>query len=105
MWCFLEASMKFGRNSTTEKSAINSDIEWSLRRLVARGVPLGERLVEAFIAEHRGVHINAQALSCRAVLDIALPYTDRDVLSIASRIPLALKINNSLNRSVLLTTS
>ena len=85
--------------------SINSDIEWSLRRLVARGVPLGERLVEAFIAEHRGVFINTQALSCRAGLDVALPYADRDVLSLASRIPLGLKINNSLNRLVLLTTS
>lgn len=83
-------------------SAMNSDIENSLRRLINRGIQGPDQLIEAFITEHRGSqYITSQMLSCRAYLDVAIPFADRELLSLASRIPLRAKLHNALNRRVL----
>jgi asparagine synthetase B (glutamine-hydrolysing) len=82
--------------------ALNGEIETALNRLESRGIGTGNQLVEAFIAEHRGAqYINAQLTSCRAHLDVALPFGERGVFQLASRIPLSDKIQNRLNRALL----
>src|SRR5204863_7321007 len=76
---------------------INGDIEITLARFKDRGISSGNQLIEAFITEHRGSqYINTQLLSCRASLDVFTPFGERDLLTLASRIPLATKVHNSL---------
>ena len=83
-------------------ASVNADIEAALRRLERRGVATGDELVEAFVTEQRGTqYINAQILSCRAEVDIAMPYTDRELLALSTRIPVKTKIHNTLNRAML----
>ena len=83
-------------------ASVNADIEAALRRLEHRGVATGDELVEAFVTEQRGTqYINAQLLSCRADVDVALPYTDRELLALSTRIPVKTKIHNTLNRAML----
>ena len=84
------------------KEAMNGDIESSMRRFTDRGVQTSDQLVEAFITEHRASqYINAQVLSCRAYLDVSIPFADQEFFAQASRIPLTAKLHNSLNRQVL----
>jgi len=65
-------------------------------------VVTGDELVEAFVTEQRGTqYINAQILSCRANLDVTMPYTDRALLALSTRIPVKTKIHNTLNRAML----
>ena len=82
--------------------AINEDLEVSIQRLTDRGVKSPEILIEAFIAEHRATqYINSQILSCRASLDIALPFCDNELLDLSGKIPLAHKVQNILTRDLL----
>ena len=84
------------------KDAINADIDATLERFKERGIANSDQLLEAFITEHRtSQYINAQLLSCRASLDVSIPFGDRDVLALASRIPLTTKIHNAVNREML----
>jgi hypothetical protein len=84
------------------RERMNADIEMALNRLDKRGVRGEITRVEAFVSEHRGTqYINAQLLSCRARLDVALPYAGEQLLTLASRIPLSVKIHNALNREML----
>ncbi len=81
---------------------VNADIEGAVDRLASRGIVSGDQLIEAFVGEHRGTQfINAQILSCRGYVDVALPFTDREFLYTTSRIPINTKIHNSLNREML----
>lgn len=91
------------RDSITENiHRINSDIDEALLRLSNRGVTDAERLIEAYISEHRGTQvINSQILSMRAHLDVALPFCHQDLLLLASRIPLRTKIHNAVNQEML----
>ena len=85
------------------KEAINADIEETLARFKNRGIDSTEQLIEAFITEHRGSqYINSQMLSCRAFIDISLPFGDQESFVLASRIPLNTKLYNALNREILL---
>ncbi len=94
----------FWENLPHSTEALNADINLTLQRFVKRGIVTADQLIEAFIAEHRGSqYISAQIRSCRGNLDIAIPFADRDLLFIASRIPLTRKIHNSLNRKILLS--
>jgi hypothetical protein len=84
------------------KKAMNRDIENSILRFIDRGVQTSDQLVEAFITEHRGSqYINAQMLSCRAYVDVSIPFADRDFFTLASRIPITAKLHNALNRGML----
>jgi hypothetical protein len=79
-------------------AALNADIEGDIARLTTRGVTAPAKLIEAFIAEHRGAqYISSQLLSCRAHVDIAMPFADQNLLLLASQIPAEMKIQNSLN--------
>lgn len=81
---------------------INEDLEVSINRLLARGIKNPESLVEAFISEHRATqYINSQILSCRASLDIALPFCDNELLDFSWQIPMEKRIHNTLNRKLL----
>lgn len=83
-------------------SAINADIDSSLTRLRQRGIITADQIIEAFISESRGSqYINAQILSCRAYLDIAIPFTYRPLVLFASRVPFPKKVHNRLNRHIL----
>lgn len=84
------------------RKTMNGDIECTLNRYIDRGVQSSDQLVEAFIAEHRGSqHINSQMLSCRAYLDVSIPFADREFLLQTSRMPIAAKLHNTLNRRLL----
>ena len=84
------------------QKAMNGDIEGSLKSFIDRGVQTSDQLVEAFITEHRGSqYVNSQMLSCRAYLDVSIPFADRDFFTQASRIPITAKFHNALNRRVL----
>lgn len=81
---------------------LNQDIVADVQRLRVRGVSSPERLLEAFISEHRGSHfINAQLLSARAFVDVALPFADDELLAAAAATPIDVKIHNRLNRQML----
>jgi len=81
----------------------NAEIESSLRRLQRRGIERPDRLIEAFVSQHRvSQYIAAQTTSARTAVDICVPLADRRFMHFASRIPLAEKLNNSLNRGILL---
>lgn len=81
---------------------LNTDIDRAVGRLVQRGIFNSDQLIEAFISEHRGSqYINAQLLSCRAHVDIAIPFANQELVAFASGIPLAMKIHNRLNRKML----
>ena len=70
--------------------------------MVRRGVVGVEALIEAYLTEGRAAqYISAQLLSCRGVLDVGVPFVDRALLLSASRVPLATKIHNRLNRHIL----
>jgi hypothetical protein len=95
-------SRSFWENLPAATEALNADITTTLRRLEKRGITTANQLAEAFVAENRGAQfISAQLLSCRTSVDIALLLGDRDLLLLASRIPLNVKIQNSLNRDIL----
>ncbi|MCA9421705.1 MAG: hypothetical protein KC592_11840 [Nitrospira sp.] len=82
--------------------AMNEDLENSVQRLIDRGITSPEILIEAFIAEHRGSqYINSQILSCRASLDISLPFCDNDLLDISGQIPMIEKTQNILTCELL----
>jgi hypothetical protein len=92
----------FWENLPAATEAVNADIATTLRRLEKRGITTTDQLVEAFLAENRGTQaINSQLLSCRTSVDIALPFGDRDLLLLASRILLNTKLHNSLHRNIL----
>lgn len=81
---------------------LNDGVKTGLKRFRRRGVVSAEQMIEAFVSEHRGTqYINAQMLSCRSMVNVAIPYGDRDLLSLASRIPLTTKFHNSLNQLIL----
>jgi hypothetical protein len=83
--------------------AINADIEGELARLKQRGVQDAPQALEAFITETRGSqYITAQLLSIRAHCDVSMPFADRAALTLASRIPMPLKVHNQINRALLL---
>jgi len=82
--------------------AMDADLARDVERLRARGITRQEQLVEAFISEHRGTqYINGQALAARAWLDVSLPFADRALLELASRVPLAAKVQNAFHRRIL----
>jgi hypothetical protein len=82
--------------------AINADIETDLQRLRRRGIETPSQLLEAFITEHRGGHyINAQLLSVRPFCDVSLPFADRSVLEVTTRIPVRAKVHNVANQALL----
>ena len=82
--------------------AMNGDIEKDFSRLLARGVLEPDKLVEAFQTEHKASHqFISQILSCRARMDIAIPFIDREYLFLVSQIPIEMRIHNSLNRLML----
>jgi Asparagine synthase len=88
--------------SSDVKRCICDDVEKALTRLDDCGIATGNHFVEAFIAENRGSqYINSQLLSCRASLDIAMPFVDQELLKLSSCIPLSIRVHNSLNREIL----
>lgn len=84
------------------RGMFRSDILEYVTLLYERGVSTEERLVEAFLTEHRGAqYIHGQLRSSRAALDVAAPFADEEFLVFASRLPLGHKLHNRVNQSVL----
>jgi hypothetical protein len=84
------------------RESINADIRADLERLRQRGIDTAERMVEAYVTEHRGSqYIGAQLRSCRSYVDVAMPFADREVLRLASCIRISEKIHNGVNRRML----
>ncbi|TVP42063.1 MAG: hypothetical protein EA350_17705 [Gemmatimonadales bacterium] len=78
--------------------SVNQDIA----RLERRGVSSQQRLIEAFVSEHRGSQfIGTQALSARTRADVSLPFIDRELLQAALRAPLRARFHNQLNQEML----
>ena len=98
-WCLRR---EFLGDSAVRIAEIGASVKGDLERLVDRGIDDPTRLLEAYIAEHRGSHyINAQLLSCRGDLDVAAPFIDRELLCFASRLPFKQKIHNRINQLML----
>jgi hypothetical protein len=92
------------RSAPLLRETINADIHANISRLVDRGIYTSDQIVEAYISENRGTqYINSQLLSCRAVLDVAMPFVDQELLLSASRTPISVKIHNRLNQQMLKT--
>ena len=101
-WYMAETSWP-GANTTL--GAMKNDVETGLDAIVQRGVRGTDELIEAYITERRAAqYISAQLLSCRAVLDVGMPFIHRALLLRASRVPLSTKIHNRLNRDILAGT-
>jgi hypothetical protein len=84
------------------QSATNTDIESELDRLLKRGIPTIEQLVEAFTSEHRGAfYVGAQLLSAGHNRGISAPFARSKVLQQSTRLPLTTKVHNRLNRQIL----
>lgn len=81
---------------------IDSDVRQSVHRYRNRGIESGNRLLEAFITEHRGMgHIAEQALSARGKVDIVLPFADRPIMEEATSIPMNHRIHNRLTKALI----
>jgi len=93
---------EYWKNFPELKSEINADIETSLNRFKMRGIRYADQLMDAFITEFVDSQYSmGQLLSCRAMLNIAIPFGDQEMLNLASQIPLSIKIHNSLNQTIL----
>lgn len=87
---------------TAAATELTEDVEKALTQLVARGISDTDRLIEAFLSEHRGAHyINAQMLSMRSHVDVAMPFCRRSVISLAASIPLSAKLHNAASLRLL----
>lgn len=92
----------FDHSVPGKRERINEEIRSALHRLRARGIRRPTRLVEACISEHRGSqYIAGQTVSLRTAVDVALPFADRELLHLASRIPAERKAHNAVNRGLL----
>lgn len=92
----------FQRSIHDRQARINEDLRESLRRLHDQGIERVERLIEACVTEHRGSqYIAGQSASCRAAVDVSIPFSHRSLLHTASRVPTHLKVHNRLNRRML----
>jgi hypothetical protein len=92
----------FFKNPDDHNQAARADCEYDLQRLKQRGVTNTDKLVEAFISEHRGTqYMEAQPLACRTDLDVNIPYIDRTLLSVACQIPFRFKFHNAVHRTIL----
>lgn len=81
---------------------MNNDIDSAWQDIEKLGTENREQLMEAFVALTRGSrYINQQILSCRTDLDVALPFIDIDLLTLASQIPQSAKIHNTISRRLL----
>ena len=97
---YLKSEYQTAIDSPTER--MTEDVERALGRLRARGVEGTMAQIEAFITEHRGVqYINQQLLSCRAFMDVALPFAGGELYQLSTEIPLPVKVHNTLNRRML----
>ena len=95
-------SRTFWESVPRAAEAVNADLEVALQRLADRGVEGLEAMIEAFVTEQRGSHyINAQVLSCRAELDVAIPYADQELFHLVTRVPLAQKVHNRLTQAMI----
>lgn len=95
-------SSEFWGDMDKLQETMNADIESSLKRFIKRGVQTADQLVEAFVTEHRGSqYINSQMLSCRAYLDVSIPFVDQEFFLQATRMPITAKLHNAMNRRVL----
>jgi hypothetical protein len=82
--------------------AYEADIAETLSRYQRRGIPPGDRMVEAFITEHRAIQMVAhQPLAAFAYLDVILPFADRTLTQELTRIPVRDRIQNALSRRIL----
>ncbi len=92
----------FWQSSPRLREAILNDIHAEVKRYKVAGVTNADQFFEAFRAEHAGTQwFCGQILTCRAGVDIAIPFADREFMMLASRTPMRLKIYNSLSRKLL----
>jgi asparagine synthetase B (glutamine-hydrolysing) len=84
------------------KEEMDADLEEFVRRLKVRGVENVDKIFEAYTAEYFGAHmLTPQLLTCRAHLNISIPFADQELLNLTSRIPLSFKILHSLQQALL----
>ena len=80
-------------------NTIRSDIDCTIARLQKRGIRNPESIIESAITELRGAqYIAGQARSIGASLPISMPFADYKLLLQLTRLPMNLRIHNSLNR-------
>lgn len=92
----------YAQSLSNEAEHYNGAIEAELDRHTRRGVTDPSALIEAFITEQRGSqYIAAQLRSCRAHLDVCVPYASRAAFVAATQLPLSHRIHNRLSRELL----
>jgi hypothetical protein len=92
----------FWRSLRSLDETVAEDLDAELKRYWQRGVLTADQLREVFMVEHRGAQlICKQILSCRAMMDIAIPTADRDFVMLASQIPMEAKAYSRLIRQLL----
>jgi len=84
-------------------SQVLESVDRDITRLERRGITRQQRVIEAFVSEHRGSqYINAQALSSRVHGNVSLPFIDQELLQATLTAPMHLRVHNQLNRQILL---
>ena len=83
------------------REELREDVDWELRRLMNRGVSTDGQVLDAFMTEHYiSQCCNEQSLSTRASTGVSLPFAAKEILSLATRIPMNMRIQNTLNRLI-----
>lgn len=94
----------FWRAAGNLSEAIESDIDAELKRYERRGISTADQLLEAYMCEHTAAQWwGGQICTARTMVDIAIPFADRDFMMLASQLPMRDKIHNKLNRRLLKT--
>jgi len=84
------------------QESINADLDRDFRRLKARNIIHQDQLLEVFLVETRQSQYEIdQMLSCRAFVNISIPYGDHGLLRLAGSIPWAVKYNRTLMQRML----
>lgn len=82
--------------------ALAAQIDDYVRWLLERGVSTPEKLVEAFVTEHRGAqYIHGQLRSARAALGVTAPFANPRLLNTGASLSLDSKIHNRINQTIL----
>jgi hypothetical protein len=99
-WCFTDDVHH--RQASWMLEAVQADVEGVLEAYASRGIDTVEHLVEAFEVDHRlRQFINGQLLSGTSHLRVRNPFTNPDLLRLATAQPLSAKVHNILHQAII----
>ncbi|WP_319525803.1 hypothetical protein [uncultured Desulfosarcina sp.] len=81
--------------------AVKHDIDKDITRILSRGITSPLKIIEAIKSECRGVQIYfPQIMSCRSFVDIYNIFGMSHLFTLISKIPMHLKVTNSLSKEI-----